>query len=117
VHELSRIRVTTVEQTLVDTLHRPMSCGGAAVVFEAWDTGADRLDHNSLATLLARVDDPRLTRRVGYMLSHRLGTLEPHLLSVLTAAQRRSPVLTDAVSLLNGVPYTTHDARWNLLVP
>ena len=35
VNEKSRYRVTTLEQTLVDTLHRPHSCGGPAVVFEA----------------------------------------------------------------------------------
>jgi predicted transcriptional regulator of viral defense system len=79
VHELSRIRVTSLEQTLLDTLHRPLNCGGAAVVFEAWDTGADRLDHDKLATLLHRINDLRLTRRVAYMLSYMLS----HLLSIL----------------------------------
>ena len=31
--------VTTYEQTLLDTLERPLSCGGSSVVFEAWDPG------------------------------------------------------------------------------
>lgn len=116
VHELSRVRVTTLEQTLLDTLHRPLSCGGPAVVFEAWDTGSERLDQDKLATLLTYVDDLRLTRRVGYMISSRLSALEPRLALMLTAAEQ-SPRTTAPVALLGGVPYTTLDTRWHLLVP
>jgi predicted transcriptional regulator of viral defense system len=31
------VRITTLEQTLLDTLHRPLSCGGPPIVIEAWE--------------------------------------------------------------------------------
>ncbi|MFT3882954.1 MAG: hypothetical protein QM703_25270 [Gemmatales bacterium] len=38
----SIVRITSLEQTLLDTLHRPLSCGGPAVVMEAWEQGITR---------------------------------------------------------------------------
>jgi hypothetical protein len=106
----SRYRVTTLEQTLLDTLHRPSHCGGPAVVFEAWDSGADRLSADRMSQLLTALAEPELARRALYML-HRVGidNVEVHDL----------PHTLDGPpqSLLHGVPYQRLDARWNLLVP
>jgi predicted transcriptional regulator of viral defense system len=116
VHELSRVRVTTLEQTLLDTLHRPMSCGGPAVVFEAWDVGCSRLDHDALALLLTEINDARLTRRVGYMLAQCEGTMSARLASILSAATTGLSK-NDQVPLLSGLPYSSLDPQWHVLVP
>ncbi len=62
------IRITDLEQTLLDTLHRPLHCGGPAVVFEAWDQGIKRLQEDRLANYLASMEHGPTARRVGYML-------------------------------------------------
>jgi hypothetical protein len=33
------LRITTLEQTLLDTLLQPLRCVGEAVVLEAWENG------------------------------------------------------------------------------
>ena len=40
----AQIRITTLEQTLLDSLYKPFLCGGPEVVFEAWQDAVDRLD-------------------------------------------------------------------------
>jgi len=62
------VRMTTLEQTLLDTLHRPWSCGGPAVVFEAWERGVPLLDDTRLAHCLKMIGRTDFTRRAGYML-------------------------------------------------
>ena len=61
-------RITALEQTLLDTLHRPPSCGGSSVVLEAWDTARGDMDEERLAAYLAKIGDEPMTRRVGDML-------------------------------------------------
>ncbi len=65
---LSVIRITTLEQTLLDTLHRPLSCGGPAVVFEAWEEGLGRLNEDRIADYLLAMDYLPSVQRLGYML-------------------------------------------------
>ena len=62
------IRITNLEQTLIDTLHRPLHCGGPAVVFEAWDEGLKRMNEDRLADYLASIDYRPAVQRLGYML-------------------------------------------------
>jgi len=66
------IRITTLEQTLLDTLHRPLSCGGPSVVMEAWEQGLGRTDEAKLAKLLQQMDYLPIAQRLGYIL-HNLG--------------------------------------------
>jgi predicted transcriptional regulator of viral defense system len=115
VNEKSRYRVTTLEQTLVDTLHRPHSCGGPAVVFEAWETAAERLDGARLADLLQAIGDSRLVRRVGYMVSQ----VAPALVEALRNTVAHAPTATghDVIPLLTGIPHTTVDVTWGVGVP
>lgn len=63
------IRITDLEQTLLDTLHRPLTCGGPAVVFEAWDQGIERLQEDRLADYLASMEHRPTAQRLGYMLA------------------------------------------------
>ena len=65
-----RFRITTYEQTLLDTLHKPQNCGGPAVVLEAWQeaTISGRLDEQRLLSYLTQMDYPSTSRRLGAML-------------------------------------------------
>ena len=113
--DTSRIRVTTLEQTLLDTLHRPISCGGAAVVFEAWDRGMRRADPARILKLLRDIGDTKLERRAGFMLAR----IDESLSAQLGAQIRASPDGNDdaIIPLLPGIPSSTVDARWGVSVP
>ena len=43
------LRITTLEQTLLDALMQPVRCGGAAVVLEAWETGVKQFDADRMS--------------------------------------------------------------------
>jgi predicted transcriptional regulator of viral defense system len=62
------IRITNLEQTLLDTLHRPLACGGPSVVFEAWEQGLKRVDEERLAQYLLSMDHRPVVQRLGYIL-------------------------------------------------
>jgi predicted transcriptional regulator of viral defense system len=63
------IRITNLEQTLLDTLHRPLSCGGTAVVLEAWERGLARVDEEQLAAYLREMQYLPTAQRLGYLLA------------------------------------------------
>ena len=111
--------ITTREQTLLDTLHRPLSCGGPSVVGEAWARGVAELDADKLAQLLQTLNDAPLIRRVGYMLQLQEYAASGALRDLLDDAQRRAASLRDedAVPLMPGIPGTQHEARWGLRLP
>jgi len=64
----SLIRITVLEQTLLDTLHRPLSCGGPAVVMEAWEQGLGRVNEDKLERYLQKMDYLPIAQRLGYVL-------------------------------------------------
>ena len=112
--------VTTYEQTLLDTLERPMSCGGSSVVFEAWNRGSRELDQDRLLHYLKAFRDHKLTRRVGYMLlEHLRHELEMPLENYLHGVRGRSikDNATPLVSLLPGYEYGQTNLDWGLEVP
>lgn len=136
----TRLRITSREQTLLDTLQTPAACGGAAVVFEAWENGVVDLDEERLAERLRAQDHPLAFRRVGAMLE-RLGYQAGHALqgllrerellseerclpstpaapgSVEAAAADVAPPAPQAVALLPGYPFATLMPRWGVLAP
>ena len=112
--------VTTYEQTLLDTLHHPFSCGGSSVVFEAWNNATNKLDQSRLLEYLKSINDHRLTRRVGYILVNRLHhKLEAELDRYLHRIQRQvtKDETVTIVSLLPGYEYTHTNLDWRLEVP
>jgi hypothetical protein len=110
----SWFRVTSLEQTLLDTLHRPMSCGGLTVVFDAWEAALGRLRNEHLVELLRASGDHRLARRVGYMAQQ---AAIPVADDVHALAREWGAFGEPPVALFGGIPYTTLDRRWNLRVP
>lgn len=107
-------RITSREQTLLDTLHRPLGCGGPEVVFEAWRVGVEDVDTSRLAELLDAIDHPQLRRRVGAMLDLMEYTTGGELRAVL---ERERAPSEPPISLLAGVEYSRLDPRWGVMVP
>lgn len=114
-HAQSWYRLATIEQTLLDTLHRPAHCGGPAVVFEAWEAAAALLDPSILFRLLAEVNDDTLVRQAGYMVE-RIGIDATPLLAIVSKAGA-PPSDHGAPLLLRDMPYSTLDRTWGVLVP
>jgi hypothetical protein len=114
--ERTIIQITTLEQTLLDTLHKPFSCGGVAVVFEAWETALGEIREDRLISYLQAINNSELNRRVGYMLEnlhHKLGdSLEAYLHDQLSKVPDSTPI-----PLLPGLPSSNVDSQWLVMVP
>jgi predicted transcriptional regulator of viral defense system len=110
------VRMTTLEQTLLDTLHRPWSCGGPSVVFEAWARGLPVLDDGRLALCLRKINRTDFTRRVGYMLDHfDHAATDSDLRTLMTDAKTKVKCGTEPpLSLLADVPSTVRNEAWGI---
>jgi predicted transcriptional regulator of viral defense system len=117
----AQIRITTLEQTLLDSLSKPFHCGGPAVVFEAWQEGvaSRRIDEERLVMYLRSMNYPSTTRRVAVMLELVGGTPGTELRHFLQASQkaidRQSPHA--CISLLPGVDYQNLNESWLVSTP
>ncbi|WP_157511091.1 hypothetical protein [Frateuria sp. Soil773] len=108
------VRVTTLEQTLLDCLHRPHSAGGAAVVFEAWEQGLTRSSPEKILTLAEKIGDKTLLRRTGYMIER----FAPQSDSVQKAKRLIGSIPQDAMpTLLPGLAYQHANREWGLRTP
>lgn len=58
-------RITSLEQTLVDCMHRPWHCGGPSVVFEAWENGLARFNQTKFVDVLEQIGYDVILRRIG----------------------------------------------------
>lgn len=116
--EHSLARITTFEQTLLDTLHRPWACGGPAVVFEAWERGAPRIDEARLAQYMSTIPATALARRIGYLLEQlRHVVTNPELHQQLEEAKAHAGACdVQPVPLLPSVPAQSVSKAWGLLV-
>jgi hypothetical protein len=117
----ARVRITTLEQTLLDTLYKPFHCGGPEVVFEAWQEGvaSRRIDEERLVAYLRAMNYPATARRLGVMLELAGGAPGAELRRFLEACQgainRQSPYA--AISLLPGVDYQNLNELWLVNTP
>ncbi len=111
-----QVRMTTLEQTLLDTLHKPWSCGGSSVVFEAWERGLPLLDETRVLEYLKKIGRTDLTRRVGYMLeNNNYSPVDPKLCKLLNDAKakvKKGQMLT--IPLLPDVPSKALDDTWGV---
>lgn len=112
-------RVTTREQTLLDTILYPVQCGGPAVVFEAWDTGLETLDEPRLLSYLDAIGDLRLDLKIGYILEQRDFEAGPELSARIDAARRFMTESKDPlpIPLLRGYHFSRTDKLGLLGVP
>jgi hypothetical protein len=113
------LRITTLEQTLLDALMQPVRCGGEAVALEAWETGAKQIDMDRMAEHLAKIQRDDLDRRVGAVLEmigvdFAASPLGQRLNSV------RSLLMTQDVpeiSLLAGFEFSELNKTWKVRTP
>ena len=112
-------RITTREQTLLDTLHRPLSCGGASVVWEAWQHGMQDIDEARLLAHLQQIGDRKLWRRVSYMLQaaqHTPGKELSKWRDNFRNEIKNSPEIP-TIPLMPGLPSLSVDSVWRLELP
>lgn len=111
-------RVTTLEQTLLDTLHKPWSCGGPAVVFEAWENGVSLIDDELLGSYLNKINRFDVDLRVGYTLSRFKSTLNNFELTRRFKSAKKYTAKNNisSLSLLPNVPCNTYNEEWRLHV-
>ncbi len=115
------LRITTLEQTLLDTLLQPLRCGGEAVILEAWENGANAMDAERMNEYLGNIHRDDLDRRVGAVLDligaevaasslgHRLGALKERL----TAPTAEIP----DIPLLWGLQFPDRSEAWKVRIP
>jgi hypothetical protein len=117
----AQVRITTLEQTLLDTLYKPFHCGGPEVVFQAWEEGvaSRRIDEERLVAYLRAMNYPATARRLGVMLEFAGGAPGAELKRFLEACQdaidRQSPYAR--IPLLPGVDYQNLNEPWLVNTP
>jgi len=116
----TQLRITTLEQTMLDTLWKPLSCGGESVVFEAWERGMLRWNPERMAKHLTSINRQDWDRRVGAMLCL-MGVEAPSgSLRTLLATRRdelRASPNEPPLPLLPGLPGSTHLKEWGIMTP
>ena len=115
----TNLRITTLEQTLLDTLNKPKYCGGPSIVFEAWKEGMTRLDEDLLNEYLQKIDSSLLLRRVGAMFDMFDFTSCHELKSTLESAlELSSPnVMEYSVPILPGLEFPVLNPKWKVTIP
>jgi predicted transcriptional regulator of viral defense system len=113
----TRYKVTTIEQTLLDTLQYPIQCGGPEIVFEVWDNLSEYLNEESLIELLSQIDNYALSRRLATMLDLIDYECSARLTDYLKKDLKRYMDKTNLVPLLAGMNYARANNKWKTLVP
>lgn len=118
-NEKTRFRITTLEQTLLDTLHKPLSCGGAPIVFEAWENASTEAKSETFLTYLKKIDSAALACRAGYMMEIMHYTVSEQLSDFLNSAKKSAKSGDSNIipSLLPGIEYHNVSSNWPIRVP
>ncbi|HVU08076.1 MAG TPA: hypothetical protein VHG89_05990 [Verrucomicrobiae bacterium] len=113
------LRITTIEQTLLDALMQPVRCGGEAVVLEAWEVGVKQIDADRMAEHLTKINREDLNRRVGAVLEM-IGTdfAASTLGRQLNAVKNRLTAQNvPEIPLLAGFEFPELNKNWKVLTP
>lgn len=115
----TNIRITTIEQTLLDTLQYPYRCGGPTVIFEAWKTHKNKINESKILDYLKNIDIDNLSRRVGTMFEifkYSSGKdLSNHLKEIQNKILKSKEISN--IPLLKGINYSNINANWKILIP
>jgi hypothetical protein len=115
----TNIKITSKEQTLLDTLHYPLHCGGPEVVFEAWEDQLSTLDEQALLALLDATGSTLLTRRLGTLfdfMNYKPRNELSLFLEKVKVETKRSKELAE-ISLLRGFHYSHINHNWKTFTP
>lgn len=116
----TQLRITTLEQTMLDTLWQPLKCGGESVVFEAWERGVRRWNPDRMAKHLTAINRQDWDRRVGAILSLMGGGVQSDTLRTLLAARQeevRSAPDRPPLHLMPDLPGSKLVQEWGVLIP
>ncbi len=117
----TNIRITTLEQTLLDTLYKPFHCGGPETVFEAWHEAFQLggINEERLADYIERMNYPATARRTAVMfklMQHAPGIALRRTLQVVREKIARNSEFAE-ISLLPGLDYSKTDEEWLVKIP
>ena len=110
-------RLTTLEQTLLETLQYPVHCGGPPIVFEAWENVLGKIDEERLFEHLSSIDSDVVSRRAAAMFSllgHKTGN---ELSGFFDGVKDRIDGNTSHIPLLSGMDYHELDKDWLTRIP
>jgi predicted transcriptional regulator of viral defense system len=111
------VRITTLEQTLYDTLFHPRLCGGAAIVFEAWESAESRYNEDRLFSLMKASSYHPIIRRIGAMLECIPGAGSSSLLESISILYSGLEQQHEPIELIPGAGCTDLLPKWQVLVP
>jgi predicted transcriptional regulator of viral defense system len=113
------LRITTLEQTLLDALMQPVRCGGEAVALEAWETGVKQIDAERMAEHLAKIQRDDLDRRVGAVLEMIGADFAASTLGQRLNEIRKRLVTQDVleIPLLAGFEFPELNKTWKVRTP
>ena len=112
-----RLRMTTLEQALLDAIFHPVRCGGEAMVLESWENGMERWNSDRIANYLGEINREDYYRRVGAMCSMMDYEPEGQLRDGLQAAKSRYQSTAhneEPISLLRGLAYSHLIEEWGV---
>ena len=113
------LRITTLEQTLLDGLMQPVRCGGEAVVLEAWETGLKQIDADRMGEYLGKIQREDLDRRVGAMLEILGAEFSSSALGIRLNSLRSRLATQDTpeIPLLAGLEFSELNRAWSVRTP
>ncbi|MGA2587101.1 MAG: hypothetical protein ABSF88_08770 [Candidatus Aminicenantales bacterium] len=115
----TKIRITTTEQTLLDTLQYPFHCGGPEAIFEAWERKINQIDDELILDYLKEIQIAPLARRLGAIFElydhHPTNRLSSFLRKLMRRFMTESEFKT--ISLLRGIDYSRINTNWNVSIP
>ncbi len=113
------LRITTLEQTLLDALMQPVRCGGEAVALEAFETGFKQIDPDRMGEHLAKIQRDDLDRRVGAVLEMLGVNFAASILGQRLNAvrDRLTAEAVPEIPLLAGFEFPELNKTWNIRTP
>lgn len=115
----THLRITTIEQTLLDTLQYPFHCGGQDVALESWGRHIRQIEGDLLLDYLKKTQIYPLTRRVGAIFD--LFGIQPakDLDSFLKESKAQIFALPEVpeIPLFKGIKSQRSNPTWKVLVP
>ncbi|MDY0211780.1 MAG: hypothetical protein RBR06_02100 [Desulfuromonadaceae bacterium] len=112
----TNIKMTSKEQTLLDTLHYPLHCGGPEVILEAWDTLLKNLDEGNFVKIIKQINSSHLTRRLGALFDYLGYHPQIELCEILEESKQRAQSSSEisGIPLFRGIQYSNTNTDWKV---